>query len=82
MAVYMISFYVEGKDSQIFSAYVKVPSYRLRGRIIRDMFTPGESYRWQVTGYDRENRTVCRFAPRTFTFSRQKGQSGEMNRGR
>ncbi len=82
VAVYMISFYREGEDRQLFSAYTKDPSYRLRGRIISGMFTPGEAYRWQVTGYDRENRAVCRFAPRTFTFSRQKGQSGEKNRGR
>ncbi len=82
VAVYMISFYGEDKDHQLFSAYTKDPSYRLRAKIVRSVFTPGESYRWQVTGYDKDSRAVCRFAPRTFSFSRQKGQSGEKNRGR
>jgi hypothetical protein len=77
VTVYMISFYGEAEDRQIFSAYTKDPSYRLRGKIIRSMFKPGESYRWQVTGYDRENRAVCRFAPRTFTFSGNRGNLRE-----
>lgn len=79
--VFLISFAAEGKDKPVFSAYTKAPSYRLPGRIIRATFSPGKSYRWQVMGYDKENRVICRLAPRAFTLSRQKGRSVGKNGG-
>jgi hypothetical protein len=73
--VFLISFTAEGKDKPFFSAYTKAPSYRLPGRIVRATFSPGKSYRWQVTGYDNGNRVTSRLAPRGFTLSRQKGRT-------
>jgi len=73
-ALFFISFSAVGEDKPLFSADTKASSYRLRGRILRTTFSPGKSYTWQVTGYDKDNQVICRLAPRSFTLSRQKGR--------
>jgi hypothetical protein len=67
---YLVAFSDRPDGTPVFSASVQADSYTLPETVIKMSFTPGEKYYWKVTGFDKENNTICENRRQSFVFRR------------
>jgi hypothetical protein len=57
--LFLIQYFENTSEKPLFSAYTRDPSYLLPELASKNIFTPGTTYYWKVTGYnDRDNVVV------------------------
>jgi hypothetical protein len=66
--VYLVSFFDQPDGKPIFSAYTKGTSYTLPGPVVEKGFKAGRKYFWRVTGFDKQNHTICENRRYVFSF--------------
>jgi hypothetical protein len=65
-ASYQVSFFEAGGTEPIFSALATGTFYVLTERVLRDRFSPGQRYEWQVIALDVAGDTLTRSLPASF----------------
>ncbi|TAN39625.1 MAG: hypothetical protein EPN25_10840 [Nitrospirae bacterium] len=65
---YLVAFYEKPDSKPLFSAYTKSDSYTLPEQVIKTTFSAGKKYFWKVTGFDKNNHTICENRRQSFTF--------------
>ncbi|MHB8881050.1 MAG: hypothetical protein ACYC69_06000 [Thermodesulfovibrionales bacterium] len=66
--IYLVAFYEKPDSKPLFSAYTKTDSYTLPGQVIKTYFSAGKKYFWKVTGFDKDNHTICENRRQSFIF--------------
>jgi hypothetical protein len=56
--VYLLSFYEKDKDTPFFTAYARGGTYQIKEEAL-EKFMPGQSYTWQIRGYDKDGNVVA-----------------------
>jgi hypothetical protein len=56
--VYLLSFYEKDKDTPFFTAYARGGTYQIKEAAL-EKFVPGQSYTWQIRGYDKDGNVVA-----------------------
>jgi len=65
---YLIAFYGEDVEKQVFSAYTRKNSYQLPPTFFTSLFAPNGTYQWRVTGYDSDGNIVAESPLYKFSF--------------
>jgi hypothetical protein len=68
VTTYFLEFFLKDEEKTLFSAYTRNPVYKLPDVVLREKFSPGESYKWRVRGFDRLNKVIAESTIFTFTF--------------
>jgi hypothetical protein len=75
--LYLIQFFETQGAKPVFSAYTKKGFYQLPTLILKNIFQPGRTYYWRVTGFDRERRLAGKSKTGSFRFSKASATSGK-----
>ncbi len=64
--VYLIQIFSEAGKASLFSAYTKKGEYRIPKKMIDTKLEAGRTYRWKVTGYDKDGKPIAESETRSF----------------
>ncbi|HFC98326.1 MAG TPA: hypothetical protein ENJ40_07715 [Thermosulfurimonas dismutans] len=69
---YLIEFYKDPRQKPVFSAYTRVPYYRLSAFALKHFFSREKRYYWRVHGFDAEGQMVAESPIWSFGFREER----------
>jgi hypothetical protein len=70
-SVYLVSIFSVTKEKRIFAAYTRQGEYQLRLNILKSRMKPGDTYIWNVVGFNDDNEVIAESIPSAFSFNQE-----------
>jgi hypothetical protein len=70
-SVYLVSIFSVANEKRIFAAYTRQGEYQLRLNILKSRMKPGDTYIWNVVGFNDNNEVIAESLPSAFSFNQE-----------